>query len=392
MDKTVFRKPIVTSLLQNDWYKYTIGQYYFENHANCVAMLEFTDRKDQLPGEKDFVAQLNWEFDRVAELKLTPGELEFIFKQRYMKSKTGYKEFLRNFQLNRDILHCELVDGRVKIWTDEANVMSASAWEIYILIIVNACYVNYMKEHGQTPDEDAAIEAKLIELDDIKMPFMEFGTRRRQSDEFQARIVAGLIERGNTKFLGTSNPYLAMKHNLTPLGSIAHECYMMSQTLTDVPVCQSQKHVFQTWIKTWDGDNGYALIDTLTFEKFVKDFGILEARQYTGVRIDSGDPFEITEKIIQIYKDFGIDPMTKTIIYSDCMDVATCNKLWDTFNGRIKMIAGIGTNLTGFLFKTNFVAKLVRANGKPTAKISFEPSKAQCKDPEFLKYLMWAIK
>jgi len=394
IQKVIKMEPIIKSLLDQDWYKFTMGNYYFENFSNGTAKIEFTDRKNQLPKEQKFVDQINEQFDYVSELKFRKSELDFIFNVRYMRDKTGYREFLRNFQLNRDIIHCELIDDKVAIWTDEDNVMSVSNWEIFILEIVNELYVDWMS----TLDDDnflgsygikKAVERKIVEFGKIKMPFIEMGTRRRHSRVFQDALIDKL--RHNPKFIGTSNPYLAMKYGLTPSGTMAHEIFMYAQTLKDVPVAQSQKFTWQTWLKTYKGDLGYALHDTLGETKFLKDFDILLAKQYNGPRLDSGDEFKITKDIIQMYKDFGIDSKSKTIVYSNCMDIPKCNGLYDEFNGQIRQVAGIGTNLVCPVYKTNFVAKLVSGNGnRPAAKISCDAVKAQCKDQEFLEYLKWS--
>jgi len=132
------------------------------------------------------------------------------------------------------------------------------------------------------------------------------------------------------------------------------------------------------------------LTDTLGFNKFLKDFNIGFARLYDGVRHDSGDPVVWGDRMIEHYKNFDIDPMTKTLVFSDGLDVPMAIKLNEYFKGRIKLSYGIGTNLTNDLGVPALqnVIKIVEVNGKPVAKISDNLSKSMCEDLNYMKFLM----
>ena len=110
---------------------------------------------------------------------------------------------------------------------------------------------------------------------------------------------------------------------------------------------------------------------------------------FDGVRHDSGDPFEWGEKIIQHYEKNRVDPKTKTMVFSDGLDIPKAIKLHKRFADRSNPAFGIGTNLTNDLGPKalNIVMKMVKCNGQPVAKISDSPGKAMCEDPWYLRNL-----
>lgn len=104
--------------------------------------------------------------------------------------------------------------------------------------------------------------------------------------------------------------------------------------------------VMENWSKVYDGDLGAILIDTYTVDVFLRVFSMKLAKLYDGVRHDSGDPFEFGEKIIEKYKSYDIDPMSKCIVFSDSLNFEKAASIKEYFKGRIKTSFGIGTNLT----------------------------------------------
>jgi nicotinate phosphoribosyltransferase len=150
----------------------------------------------------------------------------------------------------------------------------------------------------------------------------------------------------------------------------------------------------QDWYDEYRGDNGTALTDTITTDLFLKDFDRSMVNNYTGVRHDSGDPYEWGEKIIKHYAKYGVDSRTKTLLFSDSLNFDKAQKLHDYFKDRAKVSFGIGTfvsNDTG-VEPLNIVIKLQHVNGKPVAKLSDAPGKTMSDDDEYLEYLENAVK
>ncbi|MBR3298563.1 MAG: nicotinate phosphoribosyltransferase, partial [Clostridia bacterium] len=222
--------------------------------------------------------------------------------------------------------------------------------------------------------------------------FAEFGCRRRLSREWQDTVVRRFA--GETKnCAGTSNVYLAMKYHLTPVGTYAHEFVQMYQGIDMIPLAYTNHYAMQDWYDEYKGDNGTALTDTLTTDLFLMDFDRSMVNNYSGVRHDSGDPYEWGEKMIAHYQKYGVDPKTKLLLFSDSLDFDRAQKLYDHFKDRAKVSFGIGTfcsNDTGKM-PLNIVIKLQYVNGLPVAKLSDAPGKAMCRDEQYLEYLKRSV-
>jgi nicotinate phosphoribosyltransferase len=83
--------------------------------------------------------------------------------------------------------------------------------------------------------------------------------------------------------------------------------------------------------------------------------------------------------------------MSKSLIFSDGLNLGDRSlAILRHFRGRINVSFGIGTDLTNGVEGVkplNIVMKMVQCQGHPVAKISDEPAKALCEDPEYLSYL-----
>ena len=202
-------------------------------------------------------------------------------------------------------------------------------------------------------------------------------------------------ERSSSNFIGTSNVYLARKYNILPVGTMAHEYIMcVGQGENKHNAAYSNWYALNAWIKEYSVLNGIALTDTITTDVFLKDFQLTFATMFNGVRHDSGDPYEWGEKMIKHYESLGIDPKTKTLLFSDSLDFDKASKLFYHFNNRIKVAFGIGTYISNDtkVPALNIVMKTTECNGHPVAKISDTPGKGMCKDAEYVDYLVRTLK
>mgnify|MGYP003314536737 CR=1 FL=1 len=147
------------------------------------------------------------------------------------------------------------------------------------------------------------------------------------------------------------------------------------------------------WVKEYGVLNGTALTDTITTDCFLRDFQLTYATLFSGVRHDSGCPYEWGDKMIAHYKSLGIDPTTKTLLFSDSLDFDRAQKIYNHFRGRINVSFGIGTFLSNDtnVDPLNIVIKLQYVNDHPVAKLSDNPGKAMCQDTSYLHYLKSAV-
>ena len=190
------------------------------------------------------------------------------------------------------------------------------------------------------------------------------------------------------RLVGTSNVLFAMQQDMTPLGTMAHE-YLQACQAVGPRLRDSQTFAFNTWAREYRGDLGIALSDVCGMDAFLRDFDLFFCKLFDGVRHDSADPFEWGEKLIAHYRRMRIDPLTKTMVFSDSLDVPLAISLFEYFRGRALTAFGIGTNLTNDLGyeALQIVIKMTRCNGQPVAKISDEPSKTMDYDPSYVAYL-----
>ena len=199
---------------------------------------------------------------------------------------------------------------------------------------------------------------------------------------------------GNSLFVGTSNVYLAKKYNLTPVGTMAHEWIMCTgQGNHKHNPAYSNWYALDAWVREYGILNGIALTDAITTDCFLKDFQLTYATLFGGVRHDSGDPYEWGDKMIKHYESLGIDAANKTLLFSDSLDFDRADKLYRYFNAKAKVAFGIGTYISNDtdVPALNIVMKTTKCNGMDVAKISDNPGKGMCKNPEYVEYLQRCI-
>lgn len=222
-----------------------------------------------------------------------------------------------------------------------------------------------------------------VDLSQFKL--MDFGTRRRFSRDVQQTIVTTL-RADFPYFIGTSNYDLARRLDITPVGTQAHEWFQAHQQISPT-LANSQRAALQMWLHEYPTHLGIALTDCITMDAFLRDFDLSFAEAYQGLRHDSGDPVDWGEKAIAHYQRLIIDPMSKTLVFSDNLNLDKALTLYRHFGQRVNLVFGIGTRLTCDIpgvKPLNIVIKLVECNGKPVAKLSDSPGKTICQDQNFV--------
>ena len=332
---------IIKSILDTDLYKFTTSYAYIKLFPYAVGTFSFKDR-DETVYSDDFLNALKEEFNRLKGVGLTSDELEYMSVNcRFMPRV--YWEWLSSFRFNPEIievyfdeerhLHIEVTDYLYKV----------TLYEVPILAIVSEIKNMFFNQKPLKEEVLAKLVTKVELSNSNAMPFSEFGTRRRFSFEVHDWVV-DYLKKHSKYCTGTSNCYLAMKYNMRPMGTHPHEWFMFHGAQFGYK--HANYMALENWVNVYDGDLGTALSDTYTSESFLTNFSRKQAKLFDGVRCDSGDEIEFVDKLIDRYKELGIDPATKTIIFSNALDFEKALSLYKYCEGKIRCSFGIGTNLT----------------------------------------------
>lgn len=386
-------EPIVVSLLDTDLYKFNMDQVIFHKHTDLCGEYYFKCRNKDVVFTSEMLDEINAQIDHLCTLSFAEDELDYLRSIRFIKN--DYVEFLRLWHPIRDYVKAELSDSGELSVVVSGPLFSAMQFEIYLLEIINEVYFRFSYDYDTLRrSAEEKLDAKIKALNDgtYTFKFAEFGCRRRLSREWEDEVVRRLV--CDTKScVGTSNVYLAKKYNVTPIGTYAHEFVQMYQGIDSIPLAYTNHYAMKDWYDEYEGDNGTALTDTITTDLFLLDFNRSNVNNYSGVRHDSGDPYEWGDKIIRHYESYGVDPKTKLLLFSDSLDFDRAQKLYDYFCDRAKVSFGIGTFCTNDTCEKalNIVIKLQFVNGRPVAKLSDNPEKAMCRDDNYLEYLKRAV-
>lgn len=370
--------PIITSLLDGDFYKFSMQNFVFHRFPNTEVEYTFVCRNEV--DLRTVAGKIAAEIKALCELKFTADEIDFLRQQGIFQE--DYLEFLKDFKLDFKNVHLSVHNGfKLKIkgkWVDTI------LFETPVLAIISELYCKKNREANEFIISYLSNGLLKIIPRDIK--FADFGTRRRFSKDYHHDVVGQC--KNYRSFVGTSNVMFAKQYNLQPVGTQAHEIFAASQMLAP-SLRKSQKFILDQWLDEYNGKLGIALTDIITMDAFLRDFSYPLASAYQGCRHDSGDPYVWGNKLIKHYKKLDIDPMTKTAVFSDGLTFDSMIKINDYFKGRISVVFGIGTNLTNNVGITpaNIVIKLTKVNGKPVAKISDSPGKTICDDQGYINTL-----
>lgn len=412
---------IITSLLDTDLYKFTMMQVVLHQFPGAQVAYRFKCRNAQStrdeagqPIEKSiplgqYASEILGEIRALCSLQFQDAELAYLRSMRFIKS--DFVDFLALFKLNEKYISvAALPNGELDICI-QGPWLHTILFEIPVLAIVNEVYFRHTQKAPDLLEGRRRLERKISQLQapglsDLKIA--DYGTRRRFSRSWHEEVLRvlskqlGTVRPANTppeqagtrpaQLAGTSNVLFAMKLGLIPLGTMAHEylqaCQALGPRLRD-----SQVFGFESWAREYRGDLGIALSDVYGINAFLRDFDMYFCKLFDGARHDSGDPFAWGERIIAHYSKNRVDPLTKTLIFSDGLTVPRTIELYQRFQGRCQLAFGIGTNLTNDMadppvhVPLQIVIKMVRCNGQPVAKLSDTPSKNMCDDEKYVAYL-----
>lgn len=386
---------IINSLLETDMYKFSMGQTIFHQFTSYKTTWTFKCRNKDVHFTDEMVEEIKEQVQAFCQLRFTEEELEYLDNITWIKGT--YVDFLRLWQPRYEEFTIT-TDAPCGLAIDAAGTwLNTSMYEIPVLAIVNEVYFRMaydydvlLKQFKRRLDE----KVRLLEEDTYRLSdFSEFGLRRRLSAEAQEMAVKAIAEvelPADSHFIGTSNVYLAKKFNLKPVGTMAHEWIMCTgQGNHKHNPAYSNWYALDAWVKEYGILNGIALTDTITTDCFLRDFQLTYATLFSGVRHDSGDPYEWGDKMIAHYNSLGINPRTKTLLFSDSLDFERATALYDYFKDRAKVAFGIGTFISNDTDEEalNIVMKTTKCNGMDVAKISDVAGKGMCKNPDYVDYL-----
>jgi nicotinate phosphoribosyltransferase len=374
---TIANMIALQSILDNDFYKFTMQQCVVKLFPRAKARYQFINRgKHTFPN--GFAEAFRQSVDAMASLKLSRAEKQWLCKTCPYLDPV-YLDFLEGYSYDPSEVKIVQQGNQSEIFI-EGFWYRTILWEVPLLSLVSENF--YALQQLQKEDDEEVISKaknKIEAYADLGVTIAEFGTRRRHSFHVHRLVVETLKKYGKT-FVGTSNVHLAMANQTKPIGTHAHEWFMFHAAKYGFKMANNL--ALENWVSVYRGDLGIALSDTFTTDEFYEMFDKKFTKLFDGVRHDSGDPVEFADKTIQHYKRFGIDPLSKTIIFSDSLDFEKVKRIADYCCNKIGISFGVGTNFTNDvgLKPMNIVIKMTEALPEaqpwtPVVKLSDVPGK-----------------
>lgn len=373
---------ILKHFTDNDLYKFTTMNAIQKLYPKAMVRYAFINR-----GHATFPAgfgdKLKEEVQSMRHLSLSTAEEKFMVNRGYYFDPV-FIDLLKGYRYDPSEVSINQKDHDLTI-TIEGLWYRTVLWEVPVLSMISELY-HKMNNHTPSEVEERAV-IKAGKMKEIKAEYSDFGTRRRFSFDVHDLVIKTLKENSGEYFKGTSNVFLAMKHDLIPLGTHPHEWFMFHASQFGYWSANSRS--LDAWVEVYQGDLGTALSDTYTTDNFFNSFSTLHAKLFDGIRHDSGDPLAFTDRAVEFYKNNRTDPRTKTIVFSDALNMERIHEIRKHVNGRIHDVYGIGTYLSNDTGVTplNMVIKMTHAKMKsnqdyrPAVKLSDDPGK-YTGDPE----------
>lgn len=329
------------SILDTDLYKFTTSYAYIKLFPYAMGTFAFTDR-DETEYSEEFLAELKSAIKSLAGVRLTEEEKDYMYAHcRFIP--LVYWEWLSSFRFEPEKINVYLDDKKHLHMEVTDFLYKVTLYEVPLLAIVSEIKNKYSGHKVDMEYVLSRLKEKVELSNQNKMPFSEFGTRRRFSYEVQ-ELVIDYLKKNSLYCTGTSNCHLAMKYNMLMMGTHPHEWFMFHGAQFGYK--HANYMALENWVNVYDGDLGTALSDTYTSDSFLSNFSRKQAKLFDGVRCDSGDEFEFVDRLIARYQELGIDATAKTIIFSNALDFDKALKIYNYCSGKIRCAFGIGTNLT----------------------------------------------
>ncbi|MDE7470976.1 MAG: nicotinate phosphoribosyltransferase, partial [Paramuribaculum sp.] len=319
-------RQIINHFTDDYLYKFTMCCAVIYNFPRAQVKYAFIDRDNTVYPE-GFAKEVEHQIVLLENVRITEEEIDFMIKKcPYIP--LWFYNYLRGFRYDRKSAHVSQDnEGHLHIefegyWSDTILL------EVKVLAIVSELY-NEMTGAINSFDHAASHEAaygKARRLIEAGCKFSEFGTRRRASFAAQEAVVAAMKQCDSEisvpgHFVGTSNVYLAMKYDLIPIGTMAHELIC---AIAGMFGPQMANHLaMKAWATTYRGALGTFLYDTYGWNIFSLNFSEDYANMFKGLRVDSGDNYHELDRIVSKYRSLGIDPASKQVVFSNALNTDT---------------------------------------------------------------------
>ena len=400
-------KQIITSLLETDLYKFSMGQAIYHQFPSYKTLWTFKCRNEGVKFTLEMVEEIKEQINAFCNLGFLEDELEYLAKIEWLHE--DYIDYLRLWKPRFQDFKISTDSNSGLSLEASGTWLNTSMYEIPVLAIINEVYYRMNYDYDELFGQ---YKRKLNEKVDWLISgkynlglFSEFGLRRRLSAEAQSLAIESLCGNNkkftDSKCIGTSNVYLAKKFNVVPVGTMAHEYVMcVGQGNSMYNPAYSNKFAMDSWAKEYGVLNGTYLTDTIGEETAHLDMEYTYSVSFAGVRHDSGDPYEWGENWIKHfnyyynkYHDERVNPKNKTLLFSDSLDFERASALYEHFKDRIKVAFGIGTYIANDtdVPALNIVMKVSECNDRPVAKLSNSSGKTMCSDKAYVEYLQKTI-
>lgn len=398
--------PPVSSLLDMDYYKFTMGQFIFKNYRGTQVTFKLMIRDKDMPIGKHISEEYLREcLEYARSLRFTEAEIAYLRAKGIFGE--DYLEFLRTLRLSSYTLKKVGDDFELTFTGVWENV---TFWEIiglptvselfYRAILRNVPERELEKVYARAQERMYMKFEKILRYPNIR--FSDFGLRRRHSFLWQQWVVGQCKSVLGNQFVGTSNVLLAQYYDLPAIGTNAHELPMVVTALanSDDEMRRAPFKILDEWAAMYEQPLRIILPDTYTSKWFFEN-APNSLLSWRGVRQDSGKPIDEGTLYTRWYQENGIDPKSKDGLYTDGLDVDPMIEIAEHFQGGLRTGFGVGTLLTNdfrgcylgysetvqqLLRPFSMVCKVIEANGRPCVKLSNNPSKATGPADEVLRY------
>lgn len=330
----------VKDILDNDQYKFTMQQAVCMLYPRAVVRYDFINR-----GNREFPVGFGSELKRIVDtfrdFALTKDGKNFLREKCYYFNPV-YIDFLNGYRFDPTEVIIEQEGSVLKCYV-QGPWYRTILWEPPLMAVISQLYFEMTGGTKLTRKQRKEINRKkAMALKELGVLVAEFTTRRRYSHENHNEVVIDFKKYGGNSFIGTSNLFMAMQHNETPIGTQAHEWFQFHAALFGFRMANEM--AMKKWVDVYQGNLGIALPDTFTTDIFLRSFNSLYARQFDGMRHDSGDPIKFINKVVKHYKKLRIDPTSKTLVFSDGINnINTVSEIHNACKGVVKDAYGIGT-------------------------------------------------
>lgn len=348
---------IISTILDTDLYKFTTSYAYIKLFPYAMGTFSFKDR-NETAYTKEFLETLRAETNVLSQIHLTTEELEYMANNCRFLPRV-YWEWLSSFRFQPEKIMIHLDDEQHLNIEITDFLYKATLYEVPLLALVSEIINRSFGNIANTNNIISKLSEKITLSNNHQLLFSEFGTRRRFSFDVQDKVI-GYLKETSIYCTGTSNCHFAKKYGMKMMGTHPHEWIMFHGAQFGYK--HANYMALENWVHVYDGDLGIALSDTYTSSVFLSNLSRKQAKLFDGVRCDSGNEFEFIDNLVARYMELGINPNTKTIVFSNALDFDKALEIQDYCHGKIQCAFGIGTNLTNDTgFKpSNIVMKLTQ--------------------------------